>query len=142
MKATELRIGNYVDVPNKAQSPFRIDYFDLYKVYQNNGEYRFPENRNLKIDVHPLTWDLEECEPIPLSEEVLVRCGYTMIQENSAGKVWAFVVDGVFSSDLKIIQWKTTDKAGKFFRGELEIQGLHHLQNIQYALTGHELELK
>ncbi len=80
--------------------------------------------------------------PIPLSEEVLVRCGYTMIQESSAGKVWAFVVDGVFSSDLKIIQWKTTERAGKFYRGELELQGLHHLQNIQYALTGHELELK
>jgi hypothetical protein len=133
MTPQQLRIGNYL----QSKQWGGIGQIEGIEVFEDFWQVK------AKGYVHDVVegkyFDLE---PIPISEDVLIRCGYTMIQKSSAGKVWAFVVDGVFSSDLKIIEWKTTERSGKFYRGELEIKGLHHLQNIVYFLTGHELELK
>jgi len=127
IKANELRIGNY---------------FCLNTIDENC--------QPVKIFTQANSMFIRDCEhygekwtgePIPLSEDILLRLGYSIIHSSSAGNAWGFVINGVFSSDLKIIQWKTIERAGKFYRSELELKGLHHLQNIHSDLTGTELTL-
>ena len=78
-------------------------------------------------------------QPIKLTEEWLLKLGFSVITENSAGKRYGYVIDGIFSSDLTFTFWKTTKEAGKFFRGDLELKSVHQIQNLYFALTGREL---
>ena len=148
IKANELRIGNYVTIDNTQSHPHMKDV--IVKVTSINemvGNNYFPDSTHSISVIDEKKYRSgysqanEFISPIPLSEDILLRLGYNIIHNSSAGNAWGFVINGVFSSDLKIIQWKTTEKAGKFYRGELELKGLHHLQNIHHALTGTELTL-
>jgi len=116
MKANELRIGNYLNTPNgmKRVSTISVDGWSIHT----------------------------ESEPIPLSEEWLFRFGFSVINENSSGKRYGYVINGIFSSDLTFVYWTTTKLKGRFFRGDLELKSIHQLQNLYYALTGTELILK
>jgi hypothetical protein len=122
----ELRIGNYIQ-HSEDSTLGCIDKF--------YGEEFFIENW------HCGTTELKECEPIPLSEELLKKIGFYVINENSAGKRYGYVVNGIFNSDLTFTFWKTTDQSGKFFKGDLELKSMHQLQNLYFALTGEELLL-
>lgn len=79
--------------------------------------------------------------PIPITEEWLLKFGFEKISENSSGKMFGYVINDVFSSDLSFVFWKTTNQAGKFFRHGLELKTVHQLQNLYFALTQKELEL-
>jgi len=113
MKASELRIGNWVDIKsfNGNQGIVRTQFnYDLLYIYL--------------------------CEPIPLTPEILEKC--TLIikidsVEYRIGRLTLHLVEyehkyimNVFlhSSLLCIIDY------------------LHQLQNLIYALTGEELEFK
>lgn len=113
-------------------------------------------NLFIGYDDKVFTWSLEHfqilwCDvpideliksPIPITEDWLVKFGFEKISENSAGKRYGYVINDIFSSDLTFIFWKTTNQAGKFFRHGLEIKYVHQLQNLYFALTQTELELK
>lgn len=70
MKASELRIGNIVNVPREDQSPFRIDFFEY--LYDNDCKVA---KRSFigETEVHPLTWYFIDLKPIPLTEEWLLK---------------------------------------------------------------------
>lgn len=118
MKANELRIGNWVEFPNLLIKQQQIVYIDARKE------------------------DTSYIQPIPLTEEWLLKFGFSIINESSAGKKYGYVVNSIFSSDLIIICWKTTKEIGKFFRSNLEIKYVHQLQNLYFALMGEELTLQ
>jgi len=125
LKASELRIGNYVNVPNYKQCPFRIDAFEhcsekFIKVAQEvklNG-----------FEVHPLTWYGADLEPIPLTEEWLFKFGFEFT--NGYGfKIfgnWLQKEDDVYFYNVN----------GNF----IQIDYVHQLQNLYFALTGKELK--
>lgn len=101
----ELRIGNW---------------------YDHNGQYRQATPSTIEE-----TWHDERpwCEPIPLTEEILLRCGF---EEGQTG--YYFKDDIIISVE------------GQVYFGEnevhiAEIYHLHQLQNLVYALTGEELEI-
>ena len=133
MKAQELRIGNLVNVPNKEQSPFRIDYFDENKVYQNQGFYNTEFGL---VPYHPLTWDISDCAPIPLTPEILEKCGF----EKFKG-LWNYKLVPI-GYELNLVKINGLNE--NEFENQIgeSIKHLHHLQNLYYALTGEELHFK
>ncbi len=121
MKASELRIGNLVYFfKDTAAIVIAISSEELY-LTQGGGF------------INPKT---EECIPIPLTEEWLLRFG--------------FEKEGVYYSNShleisEIISKKgydayCTDMDFSIFMTELKY--VHQLQNLYFALTGEELKLK
>jgi len=101
MKANELRIGNYV---------FSIIADDIIRISA------ILENQDLQI------------QPIPLTEEWLLKFGYTKISNssfmNSGHGIW--ICNNLFMCD----------------KNGINLKHVHQLQNLYFALTGEELEIK
>ena len=125
IKPTELRIGNYV-VWNRFDNP-------IIKIYgvSERGTWISTDT-----GTHGVEWN--EFEPITLTEELLLKCGYIVGNEYSAGKRLIYAVNGVFNSGLSFILWKNGDELTCV---QKHIKYLHQLQNLYHALTGEELEL-
>ena len=121
MKATELRIGNWL-----------ID-----KRYTHDSE-----NGRFKVHVRDLQYltdikESNECdfEPIPLTEEILLKCGF---KKDTKGvlvlnkNIYSLILwGGEVSVYLKIDESVLS----------IEINYLHQLQNLYFALSGQELEV-
>lgn len=81
------------------------------------------------------TQNLIGLEPIPLTEEILLKCGFEKLKYER----YKLVVKG-FSIEFEL--------TGKYMFGcflemvGLDIQYLHELQNLYFVLTGKELEIK
>lgn len=84
----------------------------------------------------------KEYEPIPLTPEILERCGF----EDTSGGYRATGSEVVFSKlinqSVKIDLWEQwpTGYSLPYYGNKLE--SLHQLQNLYFALTGEELEIK
>jgi len=114
MKASDLRIGNLV---------YDIDYYQIEVRALNLGGV-FDDNG---------TWfDVDFCEPIPLTEEWLKRFG---AEENILGiidNMWVQFEDG---------EWLVcNDNDGVY--DIPTIKHVNQLQNLYHALTGEELKIK
>jgi len=117
MKIQELRIGNLI---------FRkSDMFksEVHSVWPNS----------VKLWCNPLAlFDEAEVEPIPLSEEILLKCGF----EKSL----------MYSNDLQLTFGQSTIffnvKSSTVEIGDFVIENfkyLHQIQNLIFSLTGQEL---
>ena len=125
IQAKELRIGNW------AYSPIMED--------------------NIKVDC--ITGSIN-VEPIPLTEEWLIKFGFELDGEQINGKYYKKQLN--YSSgftDYLSIGDKGDDKSpiylfdltsdyGKFFVLPYHYKHVHQLQNLIFALTGEELETK
>jgi hypothetical protein len=113
MKANELRIGNYVNEWSAADKKYYVD----------------------KIDVDLLRGIIEdwtECQPIPLTEEWLLKFGF----EKNVFNRWVH-----WNFDLLLHEdgeWFESDELPMF----IFLKHVHQLQNLYFALTGEELTLK
>lgn len=136
IKAEELRIGNLVNVPRADQIPFRIDAFeflgkDFGKVAQNNGTYMVMD---IEVPFHPLTWELKDLSPIPLTPKILEKFGL-----NFDGLTYRNKTDLVVSGEFTWV--------GIYIpRNDEDVtldcpEYVHQLQNLYYALTGTELTI-
>jgi len=129
MKANELRIGNYVNVPIPKQCPFRIDGFEwlsyeFIKVAQEvkiNGK-----------EVHPLTWYGDDLQPIPLTEEWLLKFGFKIEGDNGVECSWIIGKFRLCSDATVFIEDKNN----------IDVKYVHQLQNLYFVLTGEELTFK
>ena len=121
MKATELRIGNWVE----GNKPFQVKGGDL-----NLGE------------LHEKLKEEPRWKPIPLTEEWLERFGF----EKRFEKRYSFTSkDGVFHSIN--IEYDLVAKCVDLSIGQSDhhrlidhIKHVHQLQNLYFALTGEELQ--
>ena len=157
MQAKDLRIGNWVNVPREDQCPFRIDSIE-YLTEQEGNVAMFPTIDG-KIDksVHPLTWYLKDLSPIPLTPEILLKCGFEKDAWNAWNiSIYPFTGDDrckgskvlSFSGDyLYITEGRESKRApkddictlwNKALRKEFY---LHELQNLYYVLVGKELKI-
>jgi hypothetical protein len=121
MKANELRIGNWVngEFANGELKPFQI-----FRIDGND--------------------DCSGLEPIPLTPELLEKCGFVRSQdedENSLtlvnGRKTFKWVEGNDGDYFLIYQ---TD-CGLDYNTAFELEHLHELQNLYFPLTGEELEI-
>jgi len=133
MDVFELRIGNYVNVPKDGQCPFRIDLFD----YVANGIGKF--GMIYDKSVHPLTWYLQDLKPIPLTKEWLFKFGFGQSEDHEVGHNTSNIVD--FYYDYHFKRFRVETQEGEEIRLP-NIQYIHQLQNLYFALTGTELVLK
>lgn len=138
MKANELRIGNCIKMLDFQKDDLAKS--DICIVTSFSEKVVHWKSPSLLGITHSGTFN-EDLQPIPLTEDILLKCGFSIITENSAGKRYAYVVNGIYSSDLSFTYWTTTKEKGKFFRGDLQLKSLHQLQNLYFALTGEELTI-
>ncbi len=113
----ELRIGNYV-FPKKSSGAksvngvvFAIDDY-LVSVKGNHNQY----------DYHLL-------EPIPLTEELLFKCGFEKKQLGSATVYYHPLIELDTHFCLNGVDYN------------IQVKSLHQLQNLYFDLTGREIEV-
>ncbi len=122
MRAEELRIGNLIKISyrsNRAESVLessRVDLSDLAAMQDKETNYIF--------------------EPIPLTEEWLLRFGLcydTLYSEDSSNCLY-------YSKDQKVLH--IMDSRDENYSYAVDVQYVHQLQNLVFALTNEELKLK
>lgn len=119
MEANELRIGNYVNIdsPEKTQK-------SILKI--ENG---------VQIDnlIHVLH------SPIPLTDGLLLKAGFEYDEYQylyELNTVIIHIQNGILTFRKHYLLNK------EFEYEEIEIKYLHQLQNLYFALTGKEIEIK
>lgn len=127
MKSNELRVGNFIK--DRGGNILRIDWLEKNKICQQ----MWTESKTMEL--HPLTLSFEYCQPIPLTEEWLLKFGVTSTELNPAKNgIW-------ITSEI--------DKQGSWIHIShgmgtvtVNVHYVHQLQNLYFALTGEELTLK
>ena len=131
MKAKELRIGNWVNRPSGD-----VKIIDLLT---HRNEFGFHTEL-----VGNVAGNIDTLEPIPLTEEWLLRFGFIKRDSN-----WVIPYTdregfkyhhSVQFYDGEWIYSNDGSNAGCYTL-EADISNVHQLQNLYYALTGEELEI-
>ena len=133
MKASELRIGNYVKFKGCGDKPFKV----------------------FRIDTTESS-TFTTAEPIPLTEEWLLRFGFEDYQKtenpdylNEFGQEWHKIYFNGFyymhndrgKGYEMSISGACYDESTGLHSFSNPIEFVHHLQNLYFALTGEELVL-
>jgi len=138
MEARELRIGNLVtdEFYDSFKSIITVESIDIRGInleIEDDGKY--PECAQRWIEPY---YRIDTLRGIPLTEEWLVRLGFNY------GGIWIELM-GLMSCG-RILQHKGMGaKSTAFYINEqfiANIQYLHELQNLYFALTGTELKTK
>ncbi len=126
MRANELRIGNYFY--DRSGKILKLDFWDYMKPAQK----MFLEGS----EVHPLTEDLEYCKPIPLTEDILLKCGFELANGSVSDFHLKIEGENLLWVDLGYEKISiATENDWVSFNGF----NLHQLQNLYFALTGNEM---
>jgi hypothetical protein len=111
MEANELRVGNYVN------AEFGLSNLQTHKL--------------LAQDILDISKGIVKIYPIPLTEEILLKCGFKLAIDEQVY---------VLHDTIELTQ---NDYGNSFyFIGNFiksDIKYLHQLQNLYYALTDNEL---
>jgi hypothetical protein len=134
MKANELRIGNLVK--DSGGKILKIDWFERDKVCQRMTLMIEVNHPLMTNEVRPLTERFEFIEPIPLTEEWLVKFGFKFTKNGS--DIW--YKEYCFIEFDKLI--KCYIEEGRGIICLEHIKYVHQLQNLYFALTGEELTIK
>ena len=122
MKNSELRIGNLILFENKT-----VEVTGISKSALNFGKHGFAINI------------LEWFQPIELTEEWLVRFGFTLNMDNFN---WNAAIGENEIKDFKLAL-RYSNRIGWFFQSKCTvIKYVHQLQNLYFCITGEELKLK
>lgn len=130
MKATELRIGNYVVGKKWPEYDLELIVVTSVDDIGINLEEGLGEGIRREFYHHDIS-------PIPLTTEILEKCGFEKRE---------VVEDGIIYGKTKytLIYTIATDGLHHFFlngyHNDVQIDNLHQLQNLYFALTGEELD--
>lgn len=115
MDARELRIGNYIQYfGNVVQVEGIVNESNGFGLQLNGGDFASINSNSL--------------EPIPLTEEWLVKFGFDSCKSPNKD-----IQVGIVENEMSFV-WR-----GFVLK---KIQHVHQLQNLYFALTGEELTLK
>jgi hypothetical protein len=129
MNEQELRIGNWVEWEDESKEQIRISSISYSGTPVNTYFIGYDNNKK-----EAALWEF--C-PIPLTEEWLERLGFRKVP--------------VYKGNLSHLQWNKDYNGffvglqiheGGLYYGRMEIKYVHQLQNLYFALTGEELEIK
>jgi hypothetical protein len=122
LESRELRIGNWVSM-----AEYGVQQISSYNIYQLN----LMEAGAKVADYYHLI------EPIPLTEEWLVKFGFFEKYKSTSNR-W-----NIKWFEIHDIEDDNGYLEGRFmYDFRLHIQHVHNLQNLYFALTGEELTLK
>ena len=123
MEANELRIGNYA------------------KHYENGIVLTVGRTVAFKTPTNTIRVDVDDLEPIKLTEEWLLKFGFEKIYSTKVRSVFDFSEDLRFGY-LDFFGFSNTSSGVTFIGKKFEhIKYVHQLQNLYFALTGKELTL-
>ena len=126
MKANELRIGNFVSTEG-------IDFVEVSKIDADFGIcYKIPQEFG---QFYPY----KEVEPIPLTEEWLMRFGFDKVLPRNDKMYYRLNDDFVIEENNVFL---LGDDAFEMLKLRRKIKYVHQLQNLYFALTGEELTIK
>lgn len=132
---TELRIGNWVNQP-------QLPHIAKITAIDYSGDDYSGDDYYCKFEnIHAWCW-CSHLEPIPLTEELLLKCGFekSQIDLRCAYVPHAYVGLRFEKGDFRY--YKESDKwSYRATRIDNPIF-LHQLQNLYFALAGKELEIK
>jgi len=120
MKANELRVGNYVNAKN-----FHIK--DIEEISQVKCDW---------IRYSSLL------EPIPLTEEWLLKFGFETRKESDNFYYFGFGENPITKDWMLCLKYFKDENKFFFMNGFHIIKYVHQLQNLYFALTGEELQIK
>lgn len=126
MKPNELRIGNCViNRSVKMKSPDATGYTVINIT--DDG----------KLDYGGGT--LQDIEGIPLTTEIFQKCGFNFIDQGGDDHGWYHpkLLFGIYSSDNN---YRLLSDEGIEITAAGQLQFLHQLQNLFFALSGEELD--
>lgn len=126
MNARELRIGNLINYRIQDNLDEKKDWFEVSEI----------DATDLAVLENNIDYDYQ---PIPLTEEWLVRFGFELQPMKHDLREWYFIEDGKFSMNNARGFWSHSPI---YLEDVIGIKYIHQLQNLFYALTGKELELK
>lgn len=124
LKETELRIGNIVNYKNENVIVDRISTIGINSEY---GETLYMS---------------EEIEPIPITEDILLKCGF--IEVFGVKKEYKIKInkkEDILVYNLIVEETSIWTDYGGFYLDN-QINYIHQLQNLYFALTGNELTIK
>lgn len=131
MKSNELRIGNYVHLFEKG---FYKVHTISRKVIQVHGDLIGGE-----------VFDIFNIQPIQLTPEIIEKCNFEKHLTAGNSKAAFYSYRYSITNTLELA-WYSADGRLKFqtklsgFSIDFDIQYLHQLQNLVFALTGKELK--
>jgi hypothetical protein len=143
IKPEELRIGNNIEYKGHFQTI--IGVYGRFVFL----DYILKQTENPTFPIEHIKIETELIEPILLSEDILLKCGFeqdknvsttfTMILNtyplSPSIKLYAYLNQSRNVHGMRIIQGK--NKLGNM----LSINSVHQLQNLCYVLTGEELSI-
>jgi hypothetical protein len=120
MKPSELRIGNYI-----------LGEVEDWKVGRVTA-INIMGNDDVSLDIDAESYLITDIQPIPLTEEWLLKFGFT--HENTIGgwSKWS-------NKKMKLLDMKFYFESSEYF---IRVEYVHQLQNLYFALTGEELTIK
>jgi hypothetical protein len=129
MKTNELRIGNLVNYNNLANSVRGIDetYIELF-----DNTYAYIDN----------------IEPIPLTEDWLIKFGFEIKRDGEFLQADLCIRDEFYlccydlTDSFDISYQYRNDDGIDSIPVLMDLQFVHELQNLYFALTGKELKIK
>ena len=127
MEAKELRIGNLVE----DELLGKVTIESILKTGQVEvSAFKLISEQITKVFY---MFNISELKPIPITEEILLKCGFKFI--NGYGyKRHNFQLICINVADSKEFIFR-------YFMLNVELQYLHQLQNLYFVLTGKELEV-
>jgi hypothetical protein len=129
MKPNELRIGNWAfEKYNDQMKPFRVLGIK-YRLFENSGNHFIQVNAIQNTAISLIC-------PIPLTEEILINAGFELYSNTYWRKKRCPFYLTVFKTITAIQISFVCDQ------GSIEIGFVHQLQNLYFALTGEEIEIK
>lgn len=126
MKIQELRIGNLVKCKMSNDSA-------IYSVIQIDG---FGLKVRLSHPRHTEFTPIDRIKPIPLTEEILLKCGFDFSENAYFSPIFNLV------SKLRIVGHDGDFRLLLNTQMAIKVEYLHQLQNLFLDLTGEELEVK
>lgn len=146
MRANELRIG---DIISHEKCPFfRVDEIHI-TPHHGNVARMYPflgTGANYGLESY-MDLTISDAQPIPLTEEILKDwCGfkhdtdgYACGKHNTSDAAFSGKIDVSRQGD-RFYLWLDCEDCF-YSQSGIEIQSLHQLQNLYFALTGEELEV-
>jgi len=132
IKAEELRIGNVLELlANDMKFPLPTGrYVNVTEIKKDriqvnmklkNNEFGFTFNRRFKT-----------LQPIPLTEEWILKCGFEKINKSSVNAQFTFKGRIIVIRDGNFVDYGSS----------VILPTIHKLQNFIYALTNEELKIE
>ena len=120
VELNDLRIGNLVQSPKGARYDGKILAWSL----------------NLFYWISECVDSIEDFKPIPLTEEILLDCGFSYYEETVYHRYIASL------NGFSTIEVDLSDSSLFLDLMQVRCEHVHQLQNLFHSLTGEELEFK